>query len=124
MRFDGKWRFGTPGTIPDEVVHELNALIGKIAAQGNRKAILEHFKRFFAGAAGTTASHSSSESWAKSDLMGLMWQASANAPLFIEAFYEGCEALRGYPDLSVPDVGHMNGILAEHKAGFKSGHPS
>jgi len=29
-------------------------LIGKVAAQGSRQSILEHFKDFFAGAAGTT----------------------------------------------------------------------
>lgn len=119
MKFDGNWRFDSPGEIPRDVVFEFNTLIGKIAAQGNRKAILEHFKRYFAGAAGTTSAHSSSESWAESDLINLMWQASDNAPLFIEAFYEGCEALRINPNLTIPDAGRTNRILAEHKAGYE-----
>jgi len=89
-----------------------------VAAQGNRWAILEHFKRYFAGACGSTANRSSSESWAESDLNNLIWQAADNAPLFIEAFYEGCEALRG-DDFTLPEVGRINRILADHQAGFE-----
>ncbi|WP_156667141.1 hypothetical protein [Rhizobium bangladeshense] len=89
-----------------------------MAAQGNRWAILEHFKRYFAGACGSTANRSSSESWAESDLNNLIWQAADNAPLFVEAFYEGCEALRG-DNFTLPEVSCINRILADHQAGFE-----
>lgn len=81
LKFNGAWRFDSPGAVPDGVVGEFAALIGKIAAQGHRKAILEHFKRYFAGAAGITASYSSSTSWAEADLDDYMNQAAHNAPL-------------------------------------------
>lgn len=119
VKLDGNWRFDSPGEIPRDVVLEFNTLIGKIAAQGKRKAIYEHFKGYFAGAVGTTTAPSSSESWAESDLINLMWQASENAPLFIEAFYEGCEALRAVPDFTIPDAGRMNRILAQHGTGYE-----
>lgn len=118
MKMEGAWRFDSPGAMPRDAVLEFDTLIGKVAAQGNRWAILEHFKRYFAGACGSTASRSSSESWAESDLNSLLWHAAENAPLFIEAFYDGCEALRG-DDFTLPEVGRINRILAEHQAGFE-----
>ena len=118
MKMEGAWRFDSPGALPREAVIEFDTLVGKVAAQGNRWAILEHFKRYFAGACGSTANRSSSESWAESDLNNLIWQAADNAPLFIEAFYEGCEALRG-DDFTLPEVGRINRILADHQAGFE-----
>lgn len=118
MKMEGAWRFDSPGALPREAVIEFDTLVGKVAAQGNRWAILEHFKRYFAGACGSTANRSSSESWAESDLNNLIWQAADNAPLFIEAFYEGCEALRG-DDYTIPEVGRINRILADHQAGFE-----
>ncbi|ANL39262.1 hypothetical protein [Rhizobium phaseoli] len=118
MKMEGGWRFDSPGAMPREAVIEFDTLIGKVAAQGNRWAIFEHFKRYFAGACGSTANRSSAESWAESDLNNLLWQASDNAPLFIEAFYDGCEALRG-DDFTLPEIGRINRILAEHQAGFE-----
>jgi hypothetical protein len=105
--------------MPQEAVRAFEALIGKIATQANRWSILEHFKRYFAGAAGTTTSRSSSESWAESDLSVLISTAAENAPLFIDAFYEGCEALRSQQDLTVPDAGRINRVLAEHNVGYQ-----
>lgn len=105
--------------MPQEAVLELEALIGKIANQANRQGILEHFKRYFARAAGTTTSRSTSESWAESDLRHLISAAAENAPLFIEAFYEGCEALRSQQDLTVPDAGRINRVLAEYNVGYQ-----
>lgn len=119
MKLQGPWRFDSPGAMPREAVHEFDTLVGKIAAQGNRWAILEHFKRYFAGAAGSTASRSSSESWAESDLNEMMWTAAENAPLFVEAFYDGCEALQNEDSLTVPDVGRINRVLAEHAVGYE-----
>ncbi|KAF0119225.1 MAG: hypothetical protein FD149_173 [Rhodospirillaceae bacterium] len=79
--------------------------------------MLEHFKGYFAKAAGATTSRSSSESWAASDLDVFMSQAAENAPLFIEAFYDGCEMLRN--KRAVPEVGHINRILSEHGVGYE-----
>jgi len=47
-----------------------------------------------------------------------MWRMADNAPLFIEAFYEACEALRA-EGIGVPDVGRMNRILREHDVGYE-----
>lgn len=87
MKMEASWRFDTPGPMPPEAVREFDTLISKVVAQGNRWRMLEHFKGYF-GASG----RSSSESWAESDLYNLMSQTAENAPLFIEAFYEVCEA--------------------------------
>ncbi|TIS49853.1 hypothetical protein [Mesorhizobium sp.] len=48
-----------------------------------------------------------------------MRHTAENAPLFIEAFYEACEALRGADTIAVPDVGRMNRILAERGVGYE-----
>ncbi len=120
LNFDGAWRFDSPGAIPDEVSNAFFELIGRIANPDNRKTILEHFKDYFASAAGTSSSYSSSTSWAESDLMGLMGHAAANAPLFIEAFYDGCQSLaNGQPPTPVPDLNRINRILAETHSGYQ-----
>jgi len=121
LKFNGAWRFDTPGPIANGVSAEFSTLIGKIAAQGShQQAILEHFKNFFAGATGSTSSWSSSASWAESDLEGYMSDAAANAPLFIEAFYDACETLHHtHPDHAVPDVAVINRVLANHNAGYQ-----
>jgi hypothetical protein len=119
LKFNSAWRFDTPGRIADGVSDEFFRLIGKVASQGSRKSVLEHFKDFFAGVAGTTSTYSSSESWAETDLLVYMSSAAENAPLFIEAFYDGCEALRhAHPDWAVPDTMMINRALAAHKAGY------
>jgi hypothetical protein len=119
MKLEASWRFDSPGPLPREAVWAFDTLIGKIAAQGNRWSILEHFKSYFGGASGGTSSRSSSESWAESDLSNMMGQAADNAPLFIEAFYDGCEALRDNDGLAVPDAGRINRILSEHGVGYE-----
>lgn len=120
LRFNSFWRFTSPGPIPQEVVNEFSRLVGKVAAQGPRQAILEHFKTFFAGAAGTTSSWSSSEGWAESDLQSYMNEAATNAPLFVEAFYDACEALsRAHPEYALPDLAMINRILTACNAGYQ-----
>jgi len=101
LQFDSRWRFDSPGEIPRQVIWEFSEFIGKIAGQyENRQWILEHFKGYFASANGSTAGYSTSESWAQTDLDNLMQSAGSNAPLFIEAFYDGCTALlNDKPDL-------------------------
>jgi hypothetical protein len=121
LKFDGSWRFHSPGKIAEGVVWQFNTLIGKIAAQdSHRQRILEHFKSAFANAAGSTSSWSSNASWAETDLLNNMQHAADNAPLFIEAFYEGCVSLStANPDIVVPDVAMINRVLAEHDAGYE-----
>jgi hypothetical protein len=120
LKFNGTWRFDSPGKIPYGVINQFSILIGKIAAQTDRQTILEHFKHYFAGAAGTTSSWSSSVSWAETDLDGSMRQAAVNAPLFVEAFYDACEALRKtYPEVTIPDLVRINRLLAEHETGYE-----
>jgi hypothetical protein len=106
-------------------VHAFADFISRIIAQGSRQALLEHFKGYFAGAAGVPHYISSSMSWAQSDLQQLMGQAAANAPLFIEAFYNACEDLRARnPEMGLPDVRRLNRILAENEAGYKIQSPN
>lgn len=118
--FDGAWRFDSPGPIPDELSNAFFELIGRIATPENRKAIIEHFKDYFASAAGSSSSYSSSTSWAESDLLGYMGHAASNAPLFIEAFYDGCQSLaNGRPPTAVPDLSRINRILYESGSGYQ-----
>jgi hypothetical protein len=120
MQFDAAWRYDSPGGLPRVVVNEFNSLVGIIASQGaSRKRILEHFKSYFSNSYGSTSSTSSDVSRAESDLYTAMVAAGENAPLFIDAFYEACEALRGDPAIGLPDVARMNRILAEHNAGYE-----
>lgn len=113
MKMEGGLEVRLPGALPREAVIEFDTLVRKVAVQGNRWAILEHFKRYFAGAYGSTSNRSSSESWAESDLNNLIWQAADNAPLFIEAFMK---AARRYAatTFTLPEVGLINRILADH----------
>jgi|ERR1017187_205330 hypothetical protein len=120
LNFNGAWRFDTPGPIPSGVDNAFFELIGRIASQGNRQRILEHFKSYFGSAAGISSSWSSSESWAESDLQSYMGHAAANAPLFIEAFYDACGALaNGNPPTAVPDLARINRVLFEQETGYE-----
>lgn len=120
LNFDGRWRFESPGAMPVAVVQKFSEFIGRVASQGERWRILEHFKYYFAGAAGHTSSRSSSESWADSDLDSYMHGACENGPLFTEAFYDACEAIRNErPEFTVPDVGMINRVLHENDTGYQ-----
>lgn len=116
--FPAEWRFESPGRFPDQAVREISDLIGKITANGNGWKILEAFKSGFAAAAGTTSAWSSSESWAQTDLEGYMQAAAENAPLFIQAFYDTCEQLKGVGS-PVPDVAFINRVLAKSSVGYE-----
>jgi hypothetical protein len=119
LKFNSGWRFDSPGEIPVGVINEFSSLIGKIAAQGERQRILEHFKSYFAGAAGTTSSWSSNCGWAETDLQNYMEQAAHNAPLFIEAFWDACEAIhQKSQSIAVPELSRINRILQEHSSGY------
>jgi hypothetical protein len=118
LKFNGEWRFTSPGPIASEVSNDFYNLIGKVVAQGNRQRLLEHFKSYFAGAAGMVSNWSSDEGWADTDIRRYMEQATENAPLFIEAFYGACVSLAS-DDIHTPDVAMINQILAKHDAGYK-----
>lgn len=121
LKFNGEWRFDSPGEIPIGVINAFSDLIGKVASQADRRqVVLEHFKSYFANAMGTASSWSSNESWAESDLDNYMRRAADNAPLFIEAFFDACEALKASdPDYTLPDVARLNRVLFDNEAGYE-----
>jgi hypothetical protein len=119
LSFDGAWRFDSPGEIAPGVIGGFYDLINRIAAQADRKTTLEYFKSYFANAAGVTYYRSSDVRWAESDLRDYMEKAGSNAPLFIESFYDACEALHMQnPEITVPDVTRINRVLFENDAGY------
>ena len=73
---------------------------------------------FFAPVAGADYCRSSGAGWAETDLRSFMDAATANAPLFIEAFYNGWEASRAQ-NLAVPDTDAMNEVLVRHGVPFR-----
>ena len=120
LEFDGNWRFESPGPVEREVESEFRQLIDRICGQGQRKRILEHFKSHFAAAAGVPHHTSSDESWASTDLDRVMSEASENAPLFIEAFYNACNELEdAHPHMEMPGIGRVNRILSDAGSGFQ-----
>lgn len=101
--------------LPQTVISEFDELIGKVAAQGDRRALLEHFKGYFCGTIGAAHYWSSDEGWAYTDLMRYMEEAAHTPELFVEAFYDACEALRVDDSYELPSVDLMNEILREHR---------
>jgi len=100
--------------IPQPMVSEFEELIGKIVAQGNRWTLLEHFKSYFCGAVGAAHYWSSDVGWAQTDLLSYMGEAAKSPELFVEAFYDACEALRRDGSFELPGVDLMNEILREN----------
>jgi len=124
LQFDGAWRFSPPPngryhntTIPPEARGQFSRLIDRVATQGNRWDILEHFKRAFSRAAGQAYVQSSSESWAESDLSSAMFAAAENAPMFIEAFFDACETLGGR-GFFAPSTQMINEVCESHDIGY------
>ena len=100
-------------------------MIDRICGQGHQKTILEHFKSHFAKAAAVSYYPSSNESWASSDLDTVMSEAAVNAPLFIEAFYDACEAIKSrYPEMEMPGARRINRILSDEDTGFQIDPPN
>ena len=122
LNFLGAWRFTPPAgcePIPTEVLNEIFDLIKRTAVQDEEyQRTLERFKTLFARAGDAGDAWSSNASWAETDLLGLMHGATANPPLFIEAFYDGWEASRNQ-GLEVPDTDVLNGVLAKHGVPFR-----
>jgi hypothetical protein len=119
LNFDASWRFDSPGPMPPTAVTAFSDLIGKIKIPaGDSQTVFESFKHYFASAAGTTSSRSSSASWAESDMQSYIAEAATNAPLFIEAFYDACESLKNR-GAGVPGVSIMNVILKKNDVGYE-----
>jgi hypothetical protein len=122
LQFEKTWRLDSPGGIGNEVSNAFSELIGRIAGQrpNSRKSVYEHFKSYFAGAAGRAHHRSSDESWAESDLSSYMGDAAKNAPLFIESMYDACLFLAANePELAIPDYKRLNKILYENDSDFE-----
>ena len=119
LEFDASCRFeAPPGEVPDKLINEFSTLIARITTHRPGKATLEHFKSYFAAAAGTTSTWSSNAGWAQVDLESYMQQASLNVPLFIEAFYDSCEVF-GRNGAAVPDVDLINRLIAESEVPYR-----
>jgi len=124
LKFEPQWRFKPPpdgqyknAAIPRDALCEFDAMIGKVATQGKRWDILEHFKGAFCRACGASHTWSSSEIWAESDLSSCMSQAAENAPLFLEAFHDAYQELLEQ-ELFAPDAAMINEICAKHEIGY------
>lgn len=110
LNFNDNWRYDSPGPIPQQVDLEFFKLINRFAK--GEQSVFEHFKQTFGSASGNVPSTSSNASWASSDLGNYMSEAAANAPMYIEAFYDGWKSLSNeYPVINV-DV--INRILFEN----------
>ncbi|MBE3063458.1 MAG: hypothetical protein IMZ69_00340 [Spirochaetes bacterium] len=125
LKFPGAWRFKPPAdgrfanqAVPSAAIEECIALIMRVATQGDRQDVLEHFKGYFAGATGSSHSRSSNASWAETDLWAYARSAAANAPLFIEAFYDACRSFATDDENWAPDVDMINEVLAKHRIGY------
>lgn len=121
LKIDPQWEEDSPGPIPPEVFQDFLHLIRRMSGQAARpQRVLELFKREFAACVGETASPSSSESWAATDMENMMSAAADNAALFIQAFCSGCETLRSFDtELPVPSIDRINRILGKHSAAFR-----
>jgi hypothetical protein len=109
-----KWRFKSPGPIPDKVLNSFYALVKTIAEQGDQKDVFEDFKSRFSG----VDWRSSNTDFARQDLYRDMSNAAANAPKFIGTFVAGCEAWER-SGLDTPDIDIINETLAEGGAGYQ-----
>lgn len=115
LKFNDDWRYSSPGAIPAQVDAEFSQLIKRLAKDD--QPVLEHFKKYFASAAGQSSGESSSFSWAATDMDRYMTDAAENAPVFIEAFYDAWLSLGSkYPPLNVTVI---NSILAKHNSKYQ-----
>jgi hypothetical protein len=110
------WRFKSPGPIAEEAVEDFFDLILMVASQGSFQDILEAFKSEFSFGKNTT--WSSDAGWAKTDLRMWMSTAAENAPTFIGAFIDCCEAL-SKNGTDTPDLHIVNEILDKRQTGYR-----
>ena len=84
----------------------------------DRQQIIEKFKDFFAASAGDQYGRSSNLSWAESDLEYHADRASLDAPGFIAAFCNACDALEEQ-GVAVPSHLYVNNLLDKHSVPFR-----
>jgi very-short-patch-repair endonuclease len=122
LEYPSSWRFeeSKDVIVPDSAIDDFFNIIVKIGAKGDRRWCLEHFKCFFASAAGEKSYESSSESWAETDLRGYMLRLATNPPLFLEAFYDACEDIQNnHTQYHVPGVQIINNICISNNIKYK-----
>ncbi|QJQ95144.1 MULTISPECIES: hypothetical protein [Halomonadaceae] len=83
-----------------------------------RQQIIEKYKGFLAIASGDQYANSSSLSWAESNLENHAEKAASDAPGFIAAFCDACEALENW-GVAVPGHQYVNNILEKHSVPFR-----
>lgn len=109
---------GSTTPLPDDAVQGFLVYARRINSPSGRKDVLEKFKRVFCRVSGEPYYSSSSEGWAESDLCSAADKAAENAPGFIQAFVEGCEALQNGGAV-VPDHSIINHLLVQHHVPFR-----
>jgi hypothetical protein len=108
--------FGPPSAalkLTSAAVDEFFMLVNRTADGVERQDVLELLKKHLAGPAQKYYTPSSSPGWAESDLRSTMEAAADNGPLFVEGFYDACEALRN-TGRSAPEPYHINRVLQEN----------
>lgn len=114
-------RFPMGGTTPltDGAVQDFISLARKASSSSiGRQQIIEKFKEIFAITSGDQYAKSSSLSWAESDLEDHADRAASDAPGFIAAFCDACEALENW-GVAVPGHQYVNNILEKHSVPFR-----
>ena len=127
LHFSGRWRFEPPSDteyilsqVPQPAVEDFVELVRRLAPQADRWDTLELFKRHFVESTGATHWRSSAVVFAEHDLLRDAQAAAANAPLFVEAFFDACRAFEGGdPNRYAPDADRINTVLARHNIGFE-----
>lgn len=127
LKFDGRWRFEAPpdteyvlNQIPPDAVAEFVEMVNRLAPQADRWDTIELFKRSFVEAVGSTHWRSSALHFAEHDLRRDASAAAANAPLFIEAFFDACRSFEAEENgRYAPDEARINAVLAKHNIGFE-----
>ena len=127
LSFNGRWRFEAPpdtayilNQIPPEAVAEFIEMVNRLAPQADRWETIELFKRHFVEAVGSTHWRSSALYFAEHDLRRDASAAAANAPLFIEAFFDACRSFEAEENgRYAPDEARINAVLANYNIGFE-----
>ncbi len=129
LHFDARWRFEAPPdgvylnhAIPLPALQVFKEYIGKVTTHGDRWKVVEHFKGYLCGASGTSYMGCSSLSWAETDLEKCVEAAAGNAPLFLEAFYDACNAITNGQCLGserfAPDAALINELCEKYNIGY------
>lgn len=126
LNFNMRWRFRAPaddefhhGVIPAEACQQFSALIRRFNPAGNQN-VWEAFKERFRAVTNEYYGPSTNAYFAQYDCREALNNAAANAPMFIEAFYDVLVELQAggiVPDFPAADL--INELLAEHRIGYR-----